>query len=362
MGESEDLVYIDRKMLGSCGVRRPVFSQSGVKTATFLAKLPKSQHPAFIFCAGLADMDSLRFLELIRLHPSLSDLPVILVMSSLTSQVIVETAKLGACALLARPYTQAEMENAVLTAGKEKSRLEPCPDASMFEQALKSLDSGEKTTRKTKDSPAKPDVSELMLGKSLLRQGKYQQATAAFMNHLDKQATEKGLALHGIATAKAALGQPAKSQRYMQQAAVAYIEEEDFMAARTLFAKLKQDKDGKSTDNPLYQAGARLLREGRFSAAAQAFMQGQVLTPDISFHVHASRACQFAADPERCAEELCWHVEKRNPSLGRQLRSYLLMPATRTAEPEWESRSGLWGLICEVIEVARYTAKVHTAS
>lgn len=360
LGEAEELVYIDRKMLGMCGVKRSVFSSRGIKTARLLSNLPKSRQPAFVFCTGLADMDSLRFLELIRLHPELANLPVVLVMSQLSPQVIAETSRLGSCALLARPYTQEEIENAILSAGKQKSRLEPCPDSSMFEQTLKSMDIGvekNKYARSEKSHKANPDVSQLVHGKSLLRQKKYQQATVAFMSYLDVGKIQRGTALHGMSEANAALGFMDKSQIYLQQAAVAYIEEEDFMTARTLFAKIAKDNNSTLNENPLYQAGCRLIKQGRFMPAAQAFMQGQVLTPTISFQTHAARACQFANDPEYSAEELCWHVEKRNPSLGRQLRGYLLTPEKK--ELEKEPPSGLWGLLSEVIEVARYTARMN---
>ncbi len=359
LGKSEELVYIDRKMLRVCGVGRPVFSRNGAKTARFLGALPKSKHPAFIFCTEPADMDSLRFLGLIRLHPDLLDLPLILVTDRLDSQVIAETSKLGSCALLVRPYTQKEMENAILSAGKEKSRLEPCPDASMFKQALAALDNSQAPKSASRKQPAE---NMLLIGKNMLRQGKYQQAISMFIKHLQKEPALKGEALHGIALAKENLGLAQASRDCLQQAAVAYIEEENFMPARALFAKLRPQGSPENTDNPLYHAGARLLKEGRFAPAALAFMQGQMLTPNMSFYVHAARACQFACNPEKSAEELCWHVERRSPRLGRQLRNHLFMPGSSKPEPEPEPRSGLWGRVCEAVEVARYTAKLLAAN
>lgn len=365
LGEEENLVYIDRKMLGACGVKRTVFSSGGIKTARFLGRLTKSQQPAFVFCTGLADMDNLHFLELIRLHPNLADLPVILVMSRLSSQIIAETSRLGSCALLARPYTQKEIEQAVLSAGKQKSRLEPCTDSSMFENTLKSMALGvenNKSSRTANPRNSNHEARPLILGKNLLRQGKHQQAIDVFLNHLDSETSQRASALQGIGEAKAALGLSDKSKNYFQQAAVAYVEEEDFMDARILFAKLAKDTYWELNDNPLYQAGARLIKQGRFTPAAQAFMQGQVLTPELSFQAHAARACQFASDPEQSAETFCLHIEKRNPSLGRQLRGNLLTPPKVEQEQAQAPRSGLWSIFCEVIEVARHTARMNAAS
>ena len=359
LGKSEELVYIDRKMLRTCGAGRAVFSQNGLKTARFLAALPESKRPAFIFCAEPADMGNLQLLRLIRLHPGLFDLPVILVMDRLDSQIIAETGKLGSCSLLVRPYTQKEMENAILNAGKEKSRLEPCPDASMFNQALTAMDA---SSRPNTPARKQPDKNMLLIGKSMLRQGKYQQAINVFRSHLQKEPASIGEALHGIALAHESLGAIQKNRDFLQQAAAAYIEEEDFMSARALFAKLRGQTGPERTDNPLYHAGARLLKEGSFASAAVAFMQGHMLTPGVSFHAHAARACQFACNPEKSAEEICLHVERRNPRLGRQLRNHLFMPGSIEAEPELKPRSGLWGRVCEAVEVARYTAKLLAAN
>lgn len=352
MGEAEELVYIDKKMLAACGIKRSVFAASGVKAARLLSDLPESQYPAFVFCTGLTDMESLHFLELIRLHPGMYNLPMIIVANQLNQQSLVEASRLGSCLFLTRPYTRREIENAVRSVGKEGGRLAPCADAAMFEQALESLEAEWEAREGASQS------ASLSLGRALLRQGKYRDAVIAFARHLEERQNERGPAFQGIAEAVAGLGLSEKSIYYLEQAAAAYIEEEDFMSARTIFARLHKNKR-EIADNPLYQAGVRLTCEGSYRSAVQAFMQGQMLTPEESFHIYAAQACQVAPNPEHCAERICWHLERRSPSLGRDLRSYLLAP--ENPEPEFESRAGLWGLLREVLEVARYTVKVNAA-
>ena len=353
LGEAEELVYVDRKMLTACGVRRSVFISDGVKAARFLAELSPDQYPGFIFCTGLADMSSLDFLELIRLHPDLYNLPLVLVVNQLNQQHLAVASKLGRCSFLVRPYTQLEMENAIISAGRVRSRLAPCENSLLFEQALESREAERQAERQAAQSPS------LLLGRSLLRQGRHREACVAFARHLEENTGKRGNALYGLAEAFAGLGLEDRSVQYLHQSATAYIEEKDFMAARAVFARLQgQGRQGTHV-NPLYEAGVRLTSEGSYHSAVQAFMQGQMLTPELSFHSYAAEACQAAPNPGHCAERICWHLERRIPSMGQRLRDYLLI--SEDDEPEFESRTGLFGILREVVEVACYTAKVHVA-
>ncbi|MBQ4132207.1 MAG: hypothetical protein IJD04_00530 [Desulfovibrionaceae bacterium] len=352
LGESEDLVYIDRRMLAACGARRSLFVSSGLKAARMLGDLNQDDYPEFVFCTGPADMESLHFLEILRLHPNMRDLPMIIVVNQLEQQQLVEASRLGSCVFLARPYTQQEMENAVSSMNNERCRLAACENTSLFEQALESLEA----ELEAQDEAARSAF--LILGKSLLRQGRQREAVVAFARHLEEGNGKRADALLGVGEALSALGKHDMSVHYLSRAAAAYIEEEDFMGARAVFSRLQKEDKQTLSDNPLYQAGIRLASEGSYHAAIQAFMQGQMLTPELPFHSYAAEACQAAPNPGHCAERICCHLERRSPSQGRSLRGYLL---PEMGEGEFEPRPGLWGLLREVVEVARYTARVNAA-
>lgn len=361
LGAAESLVSIDRQMLRGINAGRVVFSRSGLKVARLLANLDKKSLPGLIFCTDLADMQSPNFLHLIRLHPNLANLPVVLVCSEITDQTILDVSRLGACTLLARPYTQKELSSAIINA--KNGAMRPIPagsDRKIFENMLNSLSTPAVQPKK----PGTVKIKEqdlLLMGKKLLRHGHLNAAIEAFSGYIQDNGPKKGEALEGIANAKTQLGLNHKTGALLQQAAVAYIDEEDFQSARSIFSRIATGNDRKPLGNPLYQAGIKLLKQGRFSASAQAFLQGQVLTPSQSFIHHAARGCQFAQNPEACAEELCWHVEQRSPSAGRQLRGYLLIPESKPSA-EVKYRGGFLGKVAEVIEVARHTARIYAAS
>ncbi len=369
LGEDEAKVSIEKQMLRGSGAMRIVFASNGMVCARMLANLAKENLPSFVLCTGLEDMESAQWLHLIRLHPKLADLPVLLVYSQIPTGVLLEVARLGYAGELARPYTQRDMDFAILNVRKTKSPLaKACKNAEMFEEAMQSMTLGSKSDfapkpLEIKNSPANPAnyLQNLLLGKSLLRQKRYQPAIHAFTNFLAETKAKKGEALEGIADAHANLGHHDKSRGFWQQAAAAYIDEEDFLSARVAFAQIYKYLEHKPQDNPLFQAGTRLLRQGHYKAAAQAFLQGQMLTPKQSFQSHAARGCQFAVNPEHTAQELCAQVEQRSPSIARHLRAYLLTPQDYE-QPETTYRGGLLGMIGEVLQVARETARLHAAS
>ena len=368
LGENETSVSIDKQMLRGSGATRIIFASSGMACARMLASLPKENLPSFVFCSSLEDMDSVQWLHLIRLHPNLAELPVLLVHSQIPTQTLLEVARLGFAGELARPYNQKDLDFAILSVCKAKSSTaKPCADNKMFENAITSMATSSEFTgpAKSNDLTKKNQSHEsylqnLILGKSLLRQKRYLPAIKTFSKFLAEGKGKKGEALEGIADAHFHLGNLEKSKMFWQQAAVAYIDQEDFLSARAAFTQVYKNMERKPVDNPLFQAGTRLLHQGHYKAAALAFLQGQVLTPNQSFQSHAARGCQFAINPEHTAEKLCEYIEQRSPSTGRHLRAYLLTPQ-KAEQPEPNYPSGFFGIIGEVFQVAYHTARLHAA-
>ena len=368
LGENDASVSIDKQMLRTSGATRILFASNGMTCARMLASLPKENLPSFVLCAGLEDMDAVQWLHLIRLHPNLAQLPVLLVHSQIPTQTLLEVARLGFAGELARPYNQKDLDFAILNVCKSKSLgATPCATPKMFEHAMQSMSVEAKfnnagKTNEAQNSKVKTEayLQNLILGKSLLRQKRYLPAINAFSKFLAEGKAQKGEALEGIAHAHASLGNLEKSKGFWQQAAAAYIAQEDFLSARAAFTQVYKNMDNKPHDNPLFQAGTRLLQQGHYKAAALAFLQGQVLTPNQSFQSHAARGCQFAINPDHTAEKLCEYIEQRSPSVGRHLRAYLLTPQNNNS-PEATYSGGFFGIIGEVFQVARYTARLHAA-
>ena len=368
LGENEASVSVDKQMLRGSGAMRIVFASSGMACARMLASLPKENLPSFVLCAGLEDMETVQWLHLVRLHPNLAKLPVLLVHAEIPTQTLLEVARLGFAGELARPYNQKDMDFAILSVRKNKSpRATACADSKMFEQALESMSVETKfnnagKTKAAENSKLKTEayLQNFILGKSLLRQKRYLPAVNAFSKFLAEGKGKKAEALEGIANAHASLGNLEKSKGFWQQAAAAYIDQEDFLSARNAFSQIYKNMEHKPQDNPLFQAGTRLLHQGHYKAAALAFLQGQVLTPNQSFQSHAARGCQFAINPEHTAEKLCEHIEQRSPSIGRHLRAYLLTPQNNNS-PEVTYSGGFFGIIGEVFQVACQTARLHAA-
>ncbi len=362
LGESENMVSVDKQMLRGNGLQRVLFCSQGAKLARFLGKLPAWQLPKLLVCCGFEDMNPLTFLSLIRLHPNMVRLPVLLVQSEFSMQTLLDTSRLGYVKFLARPYTQEELEKAVSDVNYVKPREKFAGDIRMFNNMLESLTPVPPALVVYKTEDGKAEITSLNrfdLGNKLLKNKLYQPALDIFTELLNEDGSKKGEVLQGLSEANEGLGFELKSRMFLKLAAEAYLEEQDFYNARLLFSRLYQTSESKPKDNPLYNEGMKLLAQGYYKESAQAFLQGQTLTPKESFYSYVSKACDGSPNPGHTAEMICSYVGMRSPSLGKQLRKYLLVDEFEAVEAENETKFGFLGFLGEVISVATYTARLH---
>ena len=83
LSESDSLASLDRRALRDAGASRVESMTSGIDAARMLAALDQAQAlfmPDVVVCSQkLADMDGEQFCAILRLHPLLLDLPVLLI-------------------------------------------------------------------------------------------------------------------------------------------------------------------------------------------------------------------------------------------------------------------------------------------
>lgn len=83
LASTEEYAAVDRRMLRELGIRELKILTSGAEGARLLRTTGTlAFRPEAIFCAEiLADMPGVDFLDLIRLHPDLTETPVLLLTS-----------------------------------------------------------------------------------------------------------------------------------------------------------------------------------------------------------------------------------------------------------------------------------------
>ena len=105
-----------------------------------------------------------------------------------------------------------------------------------------------------------------------------------------------------------------------------------------------------------------MLKSGHFEAAASAFWHGMNLTPQESMIAHIARACQFTSAPEKAALAVCQVMDRKSPSLARDLRKTLLgegLMEREERDPSLRDYGAVGNFIANVYNVARYTVHMY---
>ena len=369
LARQESLVTVDKRMLrhnGSRPFRRFSFMDSGLKAAQSLAFAAQNRLnlPDLLVCdLPLADMTAVQFVSLIRLHPALRDLPVLLLGRPEDIKGRAALEKLTPVVCLARPYTEAEFVSAQETLTAQATEVPAAGGDPESETAFRAA-------LKLMVQPRQENGPEELLrqGIGLLRRKRPVEAGQMFQKVIERHPTFTAQGLQGLAEAEAGQGNLTRSRQLLYKAAVINIRAHNFQAAQRAFARLDNMlcPEGAAAQvhkaNPLYQAGAALVKSGHFEAAASAFWHGMNLTPDDPMTGHISRACQFTSNPERAAHGLCQAMERKSPSLARDLRKLLLGEGLMDREERgetWRDYGTVGNFLASVYSVARYTVQMY---
>ena len=133
LSESEALAALDRRALRDAGVARIRVMTSGIQAARILAGLATDSQgfqPDIIVCGQkLADMDGEQFCAILRLHPRLLAVPILLILPNDSEVEQLRTLGCGASALLGRPYSVTSLKEQLVTLAASHPRLTPLQQA-----------------------------------------------------------------------------------------------------------------------------------------------------------------------------------------------------------------------------------------
>ncbi len=373
LARHESLVIVDKRMLRDNGLlpfKRFSFMDSGLKAAQGLAAAVESrlELPGLIVCdLPLIDMNATQFLSLIRLHAALRDLPVLLLGEAKDLENETELEKLQPVVRLARPYAAVDLEKALRGLAGKATNKQPAArdeeDAAAFRAALKLM-----------TAPRKENGPEELLrqGFAHLRGNSPFEARKAFQTVIARHPAFTAEALQGLAEVEAKRGDAAAGRQLLYKAAIINLRAHNFKAAQSAFLRLEDMGGTENTGharaakvNPLYQAGASLLKSGHFEAAASAFWHGMDLTPDDHMLKHISRACQLTASPEKAALGIAQAISVKSPSLAKDLRKGLLGEGLMRRDnnyvddADWRDYGAVGNFLASVYTVARYTVQMY---
>lgn len=311
LSESEQLAALDRRALRDAGAAQVRVLTSGIQAARILAGLaPDNQNfqPDIIVCGQkLTDMDGEQFCAILRLHPRLLAVPVLLILPNDSEVEQLRTLGCGASALLGRPYSVAALREQLDTLTASQQRLTQLQqaaryaDTKAFDEALSTYGILLKPVRQPEDY--------FRVGMQCLQQNRWNNAINAFQRAL-RNAQIKGEAELGMAVAWKGKGDLSRFRFWLARAADTFVRARRWHRARAAYARLLRDDP--SAKSPFLSQARQLMRQGLYDEAADTLAQGFEVTPRRQVRDKIAQTCLSADEPERMLQDL-------EASLGRAM-------------------------------------------
>ncbi len=311
LSESEAFAGFDKRALREAGVQDVQCLTSGVAAARALAKAcaKDSPLPVVISSHKLSDMDGERFCAIVRLHPLLRTLPVLLILSSKSEAEQLKMLGCGASALLWRPYSIDALTARLVfleAARRGEIRRDKTEggDTRDFDDALATCGMLLKPVRQPEDF--------FQAGMRCLRQEQWSSAISAFQ-HAMRGDLAPGKAELGMALAWKGRGDQVRYRQYLADAAAIFVQAQQWQRARAACMQLFQADA--AAKNPFLALAIQHLGQGDHDGAAEILSQGLEVTPRAQVSERIALFCMAADDPQALLHALTAGLEKR---LGAQ--------------------------------------------
>ena len=220
LSESEALAALDRRALRDAGVARIRVMTSGIQAARILAGLATDSQgfqPDIIVCGQkLADMDGEQFCAILRLHPRLLAVPILLILPNDSEVEQLRTLGCGASALLGRPYSVTSLKEQLVTLAASQPRLTQLQQAARYTDT-KAFDAAV-ATYGILLKPVRQPEDYFRVGMQCLQQNRWNNAINAFQRAL-RNAQIKGEAELGMAVAWKGKGDLSRFRAWLAKAA-----------------------------------------------------------------------------------------------------------------------------------------------
>ncbi len=303
LNENQSINTNDKKVIRDAGAAQITCGTSGYETAKNLAK-NQDHNDILIVGERLADMTGEQFCDIIRLHPKLSDLPILLIVSSENTKVEMQTLGTRASSILVRPFSVNIMRQALVELIGKRTAIPPRslePSEANFLACLENL--------KTLLKPVRHDPRDFYkVGMKCLQQKKWDNAIRAFQEALGS-AEVKGEAELGLAAAYTGKKSPRESALWLARAAETMVNAERWDIARAIFARIVLSNA--RARNPFFLQARRQINQKEYSQAAITLAEGLETVPDILVSEKMAELCAMANDPKHMLALLEQELDKR---------------------------------------------------
>ncbi|MBQ7617293.1 MAG: histidine kinase, partial [Desulfovibrio sp.] len=287
---------LDKKIMREAGCLQIEIKTSGAEVARALARDQSLANQSLVVChKRLLDMSGEQFCEIIRTHPRLLALPILLVLPKATEAEQLLTLSCGASSLIARPFSVEDMHQALckLSSAKKPQAL-LCKSQELlaqknFKDCLKSYHFLLKPGRH------KPE-DYFKVGLKCLEQKKWSSALMAFHQALTTQII-KGQAEIGLASAYTGQGESREAEYWLGLGQETFVLAGQWQQARTVYAKLVAENT--NLPNPFLGQAKRQISQGEYAAAGQTLKAGLGAVPHNTLCENMDKLCALANQPLR---------------------------------------------------------------
>ncbi len=292
--DSENNARMDKKALRDAGIKHVQVITSGLLAARYLSLKKDDEDDApiadIIFChPRLEDMSALQWLELIRLHPRLSLIPVVAIVGCTEEAQLLGHVAGGFDDILMRPYAPQEVHS-ILDMIKEvympalRSKVQV--DEAKFTALLTQLESyqgeGAKAEMNFREGLRHIKEKSWDMAIQVLRRALY---------HKDV----KGEAEYALAVAWNGKGNLKKQTYYLSEACVTFVRTQKWARAKLSYAQLLRVFP--TAENPFIRMAENHVRAQQYRDAAGTLVLGLGLGNAQDVVARMAKACLYTENP-----------------------------------------------------------------
>ncbi len=296
--EVESSARMDKKALRDAGISRVQVLTSGMLAARFLAmQLDKpvedTEAVDCIFCyPRLEDMSAMQWMDLLRQHPRLAALPMVVITGNVEEAHILRTMTGGFDAVLMRPYTQDDVRRLLgnVYENFQPKAIENSQEAAQgkaeFHAILKQLESyqGEGAKAEMNFREGLQHVKDKAWNAAI-------QALTKALYHKDV----KGEAEYGLAAAWQGKKNFQKQMYYLNEACTTFVRTQKWARARLAYTQLLRALP--TAENPFVRLAESHIRAQAYREAAGVLVLGLNLGNAEDAVTRVARACLFSDNP-----------------------------------------------------------------
>lgn len=321
--ENEKAANLDRRALREAGIANVHVLTSGIEAARLLANpnLAGSRYPDIVISLRqLADMDCEQFCAIVRQHPGLTRLPILLILPNEGDAEQMRALGCRASSLLGRPYSINTLKKHLVPLVREVPAQRRQRDeiagmaAEQFEEALATYGVLLRSEKKPEDY--------FKAGMKSLSEQRWNLAIAAFERAMRDPETKAEAEL-GLAAAFKGRGDMDRFRTWLGEASETFVSAKRWGRARSAYARLLQHDP--SAKNPFLSHAHKLIRQQEYGQAAEALVQSLNLMPKMKAGERYARICMAAEDPEEmfAALEQSLHEEGDHEFMALDIRRSL---------------------------------------